>query len=488
MSEIFMPRLSDTMEEGVIARWTKKPGDAVKAGEVIAEIDTDKATMELEVFEDGVIEQLLVEEGATVPIGQVVALIGTGAGGGGGGTGGTTTAAPAAAGSVTEGAAQEKVGAEAEPGQGPAEPAGAGQAAGGRAAGAEGQAAREPGARVPMSPLARKIAHEHGIDTDTLAGSGPGGRVVRQDVEAAIAAQAAGGAAASAQPAAAQPAAGTPPARPAGAAEAGQAAGPETGAAAGPAGATRPPAVVAGPAAAAVPAVGTGPAADATEIPLTQMRKATARRLTESAAVPHFDLTIPVTVDPLLAFRADINARLAEDGVKVSVTDLLVRAVAVTLRRHPKVNSSWAGDRILHHHHVHVGMAVAIEAGLIVPVIRDADVKGLAVLARESKELAEKARAGKLRPEEFSGGTFTLSNLGMFGIEQFTAVINPPEAAILAVGASVAEPYVEEGALRERTVMRLTMTSDHRVLDGAVSAGFLRDLKQTLEEPLRILL
>ncbi|WP_262106711.1 dihydrolipoamide acetyltransferase family protein [Arthrobacter sp. Marseille-P9274] len=488
MSEIFMPRLSDTMEEGVIARWTKKPGDAVKAGEVIAEIDTDKATMELEVFEDGVIEQLLVEEGATVPIGQVVALIGTGARGTGGGTGGsTTTAAPAVAGSVTEGAAQEKVGAEPEPGQGPVEPAGAGQAAGGRAAGAEGQAAREPGARVPMSPLARKIAHEHGIDPDTLAGSGPGGRVVRQDVEAAIAAQAAGGAAA-AQPAAAQAVAGTPSARPAGAAEAGQAAGPEAGAAAGPAGATRPPAVVAGPAAAAVPGVETGQAAEATEIPLTQMRKATARRLTESAAVPHFDLIIPVTVDPLLAFRADINTRLADDGVKVSVTDLLVRAVAVTLRRHPKVNSSWAGDKILQHHHVHVGMAVAIEAGLIVPVIRDADVKGLAVLARESKELAEKARTGKLRPEEFSGGTFTLSNLGMFGIEQFTAVINPPEAAILAVGASVAAPYVEEGALRERTVMRLTMTSDHRVLDGAVSAGFLRDLKQTLEEPLRILL
>lgn len=428
MSEIFMPRLSDTMEEGVIARWTKKPGDAVKAGEVIAEIDTDKATMELEVFEDGVIEQLLVEEGAMVPIGQVVALVGPGAGSG---TGGTTTAAPAsaasaAAASATREAAQEKVGAEAEPG---------------------------PRARVPMSPLARKIAREHGIDPDTLAGSGPGGRVVRQDVEAAIAARAPGGAAASA------PGAGAPQAT---------------------------PPVVAGPAAAAVPAAGT--TADATEIPLTQMRKATARRLTESAAVPHFDLTIPVTVDPLLAFRADINARLAEDGIKVSVTDLLVRAVAVTLRRHPKVNSSWAGDRILQHHGVHVGMAVAIEAGLIVPVIRDADAKGLSVLARESKELAEKARAGKLRPEEFSGGTFTLSNLGVFGIEQFTAVINPPEAAILAVGASVAEPYVEEGALRERTVIRLTMTSDHRVLDGAVSAGFLRDLKQTLEEPLRILL
>ncbi|GLB69277.1 dihydrolipoamide acetyltransferase family protein [Arthrobacter mangrovi] len=436
MSEIFMPRLSDTMEEGVIARWTKKPGDAVKAGEVIAEIDTDKATMELEVFEDGVIEQLLVEEGATVPIGQVVALVGPGAGGG---TGGTTTAAPAAA-------------------------------------APEGPAAREPGTRVPMSPLARKIAREHGIDPDTLAGSGPGGRVVRQDVEAAIAALAPGGGAASA------PGTGAPQATPA--------APSGTGSKAAPAGGPPPPAVVAGPAAAAVPAAGTtaGAAADATEIPLTQMRKATARRLTESAAVPHFDLTIPVTVDPLLAFRADINARLAEDGVKVSVTDLLVRAVAVTLRRHPKVNSSWDGDRILQHRRVHVGMAVAIEAGLIVPVIRDADAKGLSVLARESKELAEKARAGKLRPEEFSGGTFTLSNLGMFGIEQFTAVINPPEAAILAVGASVAEPYVEEGALRERTVIRLTMTSDHRVLDGAVSAGFLRDLKQTLEEPLRILL
>lgn len=417
MSDVFMPRLSDTMEEGVIARWTKQVGDTVKAGETIAEVDTDKATMDLEVFEDGVIQELLAAEGETVAIGTAVAVLGSGTGDGTG----TTTAVPSSAG-------------QAEEGGGPAE-----------------QSDQQPGARILMSPLARRIAVEHGIDPTTLQGSGPGGRVVRRDVEDAIAPAGSGGRTRPAEPSA-----------------------PEA-----------PPVPDAGTATSPAP-----PSSDDefTEVPLTQMRKATARRLTESAAVPHFDLTVAVTADPLLAFRADINARMADEGIKVSVTDLLIRACAVTLRRHPMINSSWAEDKILQHHRVHIGLAVAIEAGLIVPVIRDADIKGLAALSQESRELAEKARAGKLKPAEFSGGGFTISNLGMFGIEHFTAVINPPEAAILAVGASSETPYVEDGELRSRKVMRLTLTSDHRVLDGAVSAAFLKDLKETLEEPLRILL
>jgi pyruvate dehydrogenase E2 component (dihydrolipoamide acetyltransferase) len=218
------------------------------------------------------------------------------------------------------------------------------------------------------------------------------------------------------------------------------------------------------------------------------MRKATARRLTESASAPHFFLTNVVGVDRLFAFRQEVNQRYADSGVKVSVTDLLVRACAVTLHAHTQVNASWAGDKILQHRRTHIGVAVAIENGLIVPVVRDADAKALDELAAETRELAEKARAGKLKPEDFSGGTFTISNLGMFGIDNFTAVINPPEAAILAVGAATEEPFVQDGTLQSRRIMKLTMTADHRVLDGATAAAFLRDLKQTLEEPLRILL
>jgi len=384
MPEITMPRLSDTMEEGTLAAWLKQPGDQVHRGDLLAEIETDKATMELEAFEEGVLERILVQEGETVPIGQPIAVIGSGDG-----------AAP--------------------PPPAPVPPA------------------PPTGTPVKASPMARAIARDQGIDLSTVTGSGPGGRVVKADVEAVAA------------PAAPAPAAPAPaPAKPA--------------------------------------------AADVEEVPLTSMRKTVARRLVESMqSAPHFYLTIQVDVDALLELRAELNRRLADEGTKLSVNDLLVKACAVTLRAHPDINVSWGGDKLLRHRRVHVGIAVAVEGGLIVPVVRDADQKSVSQISREAKALIERARAGKLRPDEFTGGTFTISNLGMFGIDQFTAVINPPEAAILAVGATTSEPVVHDGRLGTRQRMKLTMSIDHRAVDGATGAQFLAGLKAVLEEPLRIL-
>jgi pyruvate dehydrogenase E2 component (dihydrolipoamide acetyltransferase) len=415
MPDVIMPRLSDTMEEGVLSQWLKAEGDAVHKGDVLAEIETDKATMELEAYDEGVLQRLLVPEGTTVPIGQPIAVIGDGTP--------TSTAAPPA----------EPM--PAPPAAPPAEPTPAPPAA--PPASVLGPAATQ----IPTSPLARRIARVHGIDLATVVGTGPGGRIVRADVEAAVAA-----------------------------AEAHPASGP----AAGPAPRPSQPTTVA-----------TAPADDE-EVPLSTVRRITARRLTESAAAPHFYLISVVDAERLLAFRTEVNDRLAQTGTKLSVTDLLVRACAVTLRSHPQVNSSWGGDKILRHRRIHVGVAVALDDGLIVPVVRDADRKSLGEIGTEAHALAERSRAGRLTPDEFTGGTFTISNLGMYGVDHFTAVINPPEAAILAVGAATEEPVVRDGQLVGRTTIKLTMSIDHRVLDGATAAAFLRDLKDTLEEPLRI--
>jgi pyruvate dehydrogenase E2 component (dihydrolipoamide acetyltransferase) len=415
MPEVLMPRLSDTMEEGVVSRWLKAEGDMVHKGDLLAEIETDKATMELEAYDEGVLQRLLVPEGATVPIGQPIAVIGDGTP--------TSTAAPPA----------EPM--PAPPAAPPAEPTPAHPAA---------PPASGPGAaatQIPISPLARRIARDHGINLATVVGTGPGGRIVRADVEAAVAA-----------------------------AEAHPASGP----AAGPAPRPSQPTTVA-----------TAPADDE-EVPLSTVRRITARRLTESAAAPHFYLISVVDAERLLAFRTEVNDRLGQTGTKVSVTDLLIRACAVTLRAHPQVNSSWGGDKILRHRRIHVGVAVALDDGLIVPVVRDADRKSIGEIGTEAHALAERARAGRLTPDEFTGGTFTISNLGMYGVDHFTAVINPPEAAILAVGAATEEPVVRDGQLVGRTTIKLTLSIDHRVLDGATAAAFLRDLKDTLEEPLRI--
>jgi pyruvate dehydrogenase E2 component (dihydrolipoyllysine-residue acetyltransferase) len=427
MSEITMPRLSDTMEEGTLAAWLKQPGEQVQRGDLLAEIETDKATMELEAFEEGVLQQILVQVGETVPIGQPIAIIGSGDAAAPAATAQPAGAAPSPAEAATriEAAPEVETAAAAPPA--PAAPAAA-----------AGQAP------VKASPMARAIARDHGIDLSTVAGSGPGGRVVKADVEALAAGD--GRAAPAAAPA---PAA---------------------------------------PAAAPTPAPAAPPPEDVEEIPLSNMRKTVARRLVESMqSAPHFYLTIKVDADALLGFRADLNQRLADQGVKLSVNDLLVKACAVTVRTHPNINVSWAGDKILRHRRVNVGIAVAVEGGLIVPVVRDADQKSVSQISGEAKGLIEKARVGKLRPDDYTGGTFTISNLGMFGIDQFTAVINPPEAAILAVGATTSEPVVREGELATRQRMKLTLSIDHRALDGATGAQFLADLKGVLEQPLRIL-
>ena len=431
MPEIIMPRLSDTMEEGTLAAWLKQPGDQVQRGDVLAEIETDKATMELEAFEEGVLQQILVKEGETVPIGQPIAIVG--AGGASAPAAAPAQPAPdAAAPSPAEQAAKIETTPEVETSTAAASAAAASAAA--------PAAAGEP---VKASPMARAIARDQGIDLSTVTGSGPGGRVVKADVEA-LAAGDGGRAAPAAAPAA--PAVKTP--------------------------------------AAAQPA----PGADVEEIPLTNMRKTVARRLVESMqSAPHFYLTIQVDVEALLGLRAELNQRLADEGVKLSVNDLLIKACAVTLRAHPDINVSWAGDKILRHRRVHVGIAVAVDGGLIVPVVRDTDQKSVSQISKDAKALIERARIGKLRPEDYTGGTFTISNLGMFGIDQFTAVINPPEAAILAVGTTNEEPVVRDGQLATRQRMKLTLSIDHRALDGATGAQFLAALKATLEEPLRIL-
>jgi pyruvate dehydrogenase E2 component (dihydrolipoamide acetyltransferase) len=436
MSEVVMPRLSDTMEEGELAKWLKNVGDPVKKGESLAEIETDKATMDLEAFEDGVLEQQLVSEGTIVPIGQPVAVIGDGSG-----ASASKPAAPAAVAEPVAVPAAAPAAAPAEaavPPAAPAPPAAPSEPA-------VASAVSPVGGKLRTSPLARKVARDHGIDLASVVGTGPQGRIVRADVEAVIAN------------------------------------GPESAPTA-----SAPQAVA--PRAAAPQATAVPFSAEDEEVAVSKIRLVAARRLTESQAVPHFFLTSVVDVERLLAFRKEVNAGLEARGVKVSVNDLLVRAAALALRLHPDANSSWAGDKLLRHGHVNVGIAVATDTGLLVPVVADADRKSLSEIATETVALAGKARDGKLKLNEMTGGTFSISNLGMFGIDQFTAVINPPEAAILAVGAASPVPVLRDGVLVEVPKLKITLTVDHRVMDGAVAAAFLRELVGILEQPLRIVL
>ncbi|GAA3737307.1 dihydrolipoamide acetyltransferase family protein [Leifsonia bigeumensis] len=447
MSEVVMPRLSDTMEEGELSKWLKNVGDPVAKGDVLAEIETDKATMDLEAFEAGVLEQQLVEAGSVVPIGTPVAVIGDGSG---------SAAKPAPAPAAETPAEQQDTGpveptsSPVEPTSSPVEPVETGS----RQA-PSGKPVVEPSTpavgKPRTSPLARKIAKEHGIDLAALTGSGTQGRIVRADVEAAIAA-------------------GTGMATPAAPAT-------SSGAAAAPA---------------STPTPGTDQHREDERIPANRLRSVAAKRLTQSQAVPHFFLTSVVDVEKLLAFRGQVNEALAAQNLKASVNDVIVRAVAVALRQHPEANASWVddaeGQAVVRHARVNVGIAVATDAGLLVPVIRDADRKTLGQISTETVALAEKARDGKLSLDEMTGGTFSVSNLGMFGIDQFTAVINPPEAAILAVGAASPVPVLRDGVLVDVPKLRITLTVDHRVMDGAIAAGFLRDLVGILEQPLRMLL
>jgi pyruvate dehydrogenase E2 component (dihydrolipoamide acetyltransferase) len=472
-TKVYMEALSPTMEEGRISTWLKNEGDEVKEGDVLAEVETDKATMELVARGSGILRKRLIGEGDTSNVGVIIAVIAgadedisalTGGaeaqasqGPASGaqkpdvpqGSGDVAQATRALAGSEHTEQDQAERGSPGEtvPGERPTPTPDAGTRAGtkeGQPSIVQSGGAPEQGAgngRVKASPLARRMAADAGVDVGNVRGTGPGGRIVRRDVEAAMSQ---GGAQAQPQPAA-QPQAEAP--QP-------QAAAPQQ-------------------------------AGEGRTIPVSQMRKAIAKRLSlSSGPVPHFYLTVEIDMTEAMKMRARINERFAAEGVKVSPNDLVIRAVAGALRKHPWVNASWQGDTIRMNDRVHIGVAVAVDEGLITPVIFDADRKGVSEISKEVKELAGRAREKKLKPEEFTGSTFSISNLGMFGIEEFTAVLNPPEAAILAVGASVDKVVAVGGEMQIRSRMRVTLTCDHRVIDGATGAEFLRTFKSFLEDPM----
>jgi pyruvate dehydrogenase E2 component (dihydrolipoamide acetyltransferase) len=414
-SRVVMPKLSDTMEEGKILRWLKQEGDKVETGQTLAEVETDKATVEMEAYTNGTIRKLVAAPGDTIKIGAIIAIIGAPDEDISTLLEPTPTAPPAEAKAapVPRPAAPHP----AAPRQvAPASP---------RPASPPTAVAHEAGAgrALRASPLALRMAAEAGVDLNSLRGSGPQGRVIKRDIEAALAK-----AAASSQPGAAP-----------------------------------------------------APVGDVREIELSSMRRTIAKRLVQSKApVPHFYLTVDVAADRLWdAYRA-----LRDDQYPISLNDVIIRASASALKRHPEMNASFAGDHVKQYSRVHIGVAVAIEDGLITPVIRDADSKSLTEIAAEARELAERARNRRLQPHEYTGATFSISNLGMMGIEEFSAIINPPEAAILAVGALREEPVVEAGQIKVGRRMKLTLSVDHRVADGAQGARFLATLKKTLENPL----
>ncbi|MCA3255292.1 MAG: pyruvate dehydrogenase complex dihydrolipoamide acetyltransferase [Alphaproteobacteria bacterium] len=438
--DITMPALSPTMEVGTLAKWLVKEGDTIKPGDVIAEIETDKATMEVEAVDEGTIVKLLVAEGTDeVPVGQVIAVLAE--------EGETVSAAPAAPAPAAPAPAAAPVSPPEVKGYG-AEPAADAEVAKAAAVAAPAPPARSDSGRVNASPLARRLAEARGIDLAAVTGSGPNGRIVKADLDATPAKAAA--------PAPQPIAAAAAPAAPA-------------------------PAPVAAPVAA--------PPADAPfeAVKLSNMRKTIARRLAESKqTVPHFYLTVDIRLDALLKLRAELNAALGE-GRKLSVNDLTIKALALALHEVPDANVQFAGDQLYKFSRADISVAVAIPGGLVTPVIADAGNKRLSQIAAEMKDLATRARDGKLQPHEYQGGTASLSNLGMYGIKQFDAVINPPQGLILAVGAGEKRPYVVNDALAIATVMSATGSFDHRAIDGAVGAEFMAAFKRLVENPLAML-
>ncbi|WP_366656302.1 pyruvate dehydrogenase complex dihydrolipoamide acetyltransferase [Fodinicurvata sp. EGI_FJ10296] len=465
-TNILMPALSPTMTEGTLATWHKNEGDKVEIGDVIAEIETDKATMEVEAADEGVMGKILVSAGTEgVPVNEPIAILLEE---------GEDASALDQAPDPSGGAKAQSP--QSEGGNGKPEESGAADSNAGGSSGEtpppRNNAGADPGGKAPpapktsegkrvlSSPLARRIAEGAGIDLTALKGSGPGGRIVRADVEQAI--------------------------------ERGTAAKPRPETA--PAEAEKAPASAqAGPKAA-----GTGPdprqLATAYGIPFTeqkvsQMRKVIARRLTESKqTVPHFYLTVDCQLDALLKLRKELNAQGEEAGIKLSVNDLIIKAVAAGLKKVPAANAAWAEDAILLYDRADISVAVATESGLITPIIKDAGSKGLGTISSEMKDLAKRARDNKLKPEEFQGGTFSISNLGMYGISDFAAIINPPQGCILAVGKGEQRPVVKDGALAVATVMTCTLSVDHRVVDGAIGAEFLQAFQALVENPLGLML
>jgi pyruvate dehydrogenase E2 component (dihydrolipoyllysine-residue acetyltransferase) len=413
-TKVHMEALSPTMEEGRLVKWTKHEGDPVKSGDTLAEVETDKAVMELVARADGQLIKVVVPEGTTVPVGNVVAWIGKPGekvDGTGSQESGAGVAKPAAA------SAPARAPAPAPPAPTPAP-----------------VAAQPDATRVKASPLARRIAKDVGVDLKLVQGSGPGGRVIKRDVEA---------------------------------------------------GATQTQAAAPAPSS-RLPAPAGVPYED---VPLTQIRKTIAKRLATSLGpIPHFFLTTEVDMERAAEAREALNRQLGEEGGKISFNDIIIKAVALALVQHRACNAWFQEDHIRYWNEVHIGMAVAIEDGLITPVIRNADLKSLRQISAESRELAGRARSRRLKPEEYTGATFSVSNLGMFDIDQFTAVINPPEGGIVAIGSIVPKPVVEGDRVVVRRRLRLTMSCDHRVIDGATGATYLRTLKQMLENPLAMLL
>ncbi|WP_230533684.1 pyruvate dehydrogenase complex dihydrolipoamide acetyltransferase [Microvirga roseola] len=467
---ILMPALSPTMEKGNLAKWLKKEGDAVKSGDVIAEIETDKATMEVEAVDEGVLAKIVVPEGtADVPVNQVIALIaGEGedpksvtapAGGGAPAPAPKAEAAPAAPASAPQPQANTVPGdASAHMSYARVDQAPAGPAQAGKPNGAGQQ--RGGGNRVFASPLAKRIAREAGIDIASVQGSGPHGRIVEKDVRAAL--QGGG-----AKPAAA-PATGTPAAKP-----------------------VQPPVLASSMGADQVKAM--FEAGTYEEVPLDGMRKTIAKRLVESKqTVPHFYLSLDCDLDALMSLREQINAAASKDkdgkpAYKLSVNDFVIKALAVALQRVPNANAVWAEDRILKMKHSDVGVAVAIEGGLFTPVVRRAETKTLTAISAEVKDMAGRARNRRLKPEEYTGGSTAVSNLGMYGIKDFQAVINPPHGTILAVGAGEQRVVVKNGAPAVIQAMTVTLSCDHRVVDGALGAELLAEFKRLIENPMGML-
>ena len=436
-TKVIMPKLSPTMEEGQISRWLKKEGDKVALGEPLAEIDTDKATMEMQALANGVLRKIIVNEGQAAPLGQLIAIIG----GPEEDIASLLSEAPAAP--ATPAPAQKETPEPPAPAPAP-EPAPAPQAAPqARAAAASvGNGRQAPSApaasgRMIVSPLAARMAAESGLDLRSVQGSGPNGRIIKRDIEAALS----------------QPKAAPPPQYPR-----------------------------------AVEPAQFRPAAIATasayrDEPATQIRQTIAKRLVTSLGpVPHFFLTTDIEMDRAAEMRRGINA--LDPDLKISINDVIIKVTAAALIQHPEVNASFQEKFVRYYEHADIGVAVAIEDGLITPVVRAADQKSLSQIAAEVRELAERARTKRLQPEEYTGATFSISNLGMFGIDEFTAVINPPEGAILAIGAMTPKPVVRDNEIVVRQMMRVTMSCDHRVIDGATGAKFLQTFKKILENPL----
>lgn len=431
---IYMPKLSDTMTEGVVAEWHKKVGDTVKSGELLAEIETDKATMEFESFYDGVLLHIGIEKGKPAPVNALLAIIGKQGEdisallkeGGAPGPDNKPAAPAKDAAPAKEEPKKEETANEAAPAKTEtAAPAPAAE----KAAPAPAPTINHSGGRIIASPLAKKIAEEKGIDLGFVTGTGDGGRITKRDVDHYVPYDA--------------------PQRP------------------------------------AAQASGGGQAVSFEDEPISQMRKTIARRLAESKfTAPHFYLTISLDMDNAIEARKAMNS---DESVKISFNDMVIKAVAMALRKHPNVNSSWMGDFIRHNHHVNIGVAVAVEDGLLVPVVRFADTKGLAEIGGEVRVMAKKAKEKKLQPADWEGNTFTVSNLGMFGIEQFTAIINPPDSCILAIGGISQEPVVKNGQVVPGNIMKVTLSCDHRVVDGATGAAFLQTFRQYMENPVTML-